>query len=315
MKWMSSHITIGNYVFRNRMNAVEIKSSRKTLTDTAMIKLANIKGLLERGIKVGDTVEISLGYNGELHPEFKGYVSSISPKIPFEVSCEDEMWQQKQRTFHKSYESITLKNLLQEMIPEGNFEVPDITLAPFRINKDVKSVAMVLEQLKKEYGIDIYYRNQTLFAGLAYTENLGTVNYSFQRAPKQESLTFKTASDVKIKVKAINISPDNKKTTYELGDNEGETHTLHFYNKTEAEIKQLVAAKINLMKYDGYRGKFKAKGIPRPVHSMIAKLIDSKYPERESECFIDTVVTRYDGSGGFSRDLELGRSASFKLLE
>lgn len=313
-KVMNSVVTIGNFVFKQRVNSVQIVSSRKNLSNTATIKLANLKGLLEREIKVGDAVVIELGYDGVLNVEFEGYVSKTNPNIPFEVECEDEMWQLKQRTFHKSYASVSLKNLLLEMIPGADVQVPDITLSPFRISQDVKSVFEVLEKLKSEYGIDIFYRRKTLVAGLAYSQSLGTVNYSLERNCKGNKLSFKKKEDVKIKVKAINISPDNKRTTYELGDTDGETRTLHFYNKKESEIKEIVKSKINLMKYDGYSGSIMAFGIPVVDHGVIARIIDVKYPERETSVYIDEVTTTYDGSNGFKREIELGRSATSNLI-
>jgi hypothetical protein len=86
-----------------------IKAGR-TFTDTATIKLPKAiyyydgNGILKpvehlgNFIKVGDKVEIRLGYNRQLFTEFTGYVAR-SPRIniPYELICEDEMWQLKEK--------------------------------------------------------------------------------------------------------------------------------------------------------------------------------------------------------------------------
>ena len=115
-KVMNSHIEIGTFVFRDRINSVTTKSSWKALADTASIKLPNLKRLAdgkraEDLIHVGDTVVIKLGYDGKLQNEFTGYVSSIKPTIPLEIICEDEMWQLKRRTVTQSWRSVKLREV------------------------------------------------------------------------------------------------------------------------------------------------------------------------------------------------------------
>ena len=310
--YMSCYIEIGKYIFRN-VNSVRIESSWKELTSRATIKLPNIKRLLEKDIKNGDEVLIRLGYNGELKDEFVGYVASVSPKIPLEIMCEDEMWKLKQKTVSHSWRSVKLKDVLKTLVPDATIECPDVTLSPFRLDK--VTVAMALEKLKDEYMLVVYFRNKKLFVGLAYNEkSLGEVNYHFQKNAMMSSLVFKKKEDIKIKVKAISIMPDNTRIEYEAGDPDGGQHTVHFYNHTKAELQALVKEKINRMKFDGYRGSFKAFGIPLPQHGMVANMMDDRYPERAGSFFIDGVTTDY-GADGFRREVELGRSANSTLIE
>ena len=87
MVWMSSYITIGDYIFRH-VNSINIQSDMNNISDTCTIKLPNVKGMLEKKIKPGQFVTVSIGYDDNLVQEFTGYVATISPKIPLEIVCE-----------------------------------------------------------------------------------------------------------------------------------------------------------------------------------------------------------------------------------
>ncbi len=307
---MYSHITIGNFVLENQVHSVKIQSSRKSMGDKATIEIANLEARLESEIKYGSPVTIRLGYDEELYTEFTGYVSSVSPKIPLIIECEDEMYQLKRQSVEpKSWRSVKLKDLINYIVPGANIDTYDITLSPFRIEKTIVNKAEAMQKLKDEFGLDVYYRDKQLYVGLAYKEDMGIVYHHFQKNAIMDSLIYKRKEDLKILIKAISINQKNEKTEIEVGDKNGETHTLHFYNKTKTELEQLAKEKLELMKYDGYRGKFKAFGQPVVKHGMIEDLADDKYTERAGRYFVDSVETTYDGSGGFKRNIELGRKA------
>ncbi len=314
MHSMSSYINIGKRTFQ-RCNSVQIKSSRKTITDTAIVKLANVKALLDdpnKRINVGDAIEISLGYNGNNNLEFTGYVAEIMPTTPIELRCEDEMWKLKQETISKSWESVKLVDVLKFLVSDINTtECPDITLAPFRLDKVSKAKA--LEKIKEEYCLDIYFRDKKLYAGLAYNETGSKrVVYHFQKnvpgSAQQSGLIYKRKTDIKIKVKGISLTHDNKKIEVNVGDEDGETHTLHFFNLTEAELRHQATSKIDLMKYDGYRGVLKAFGLPLIKHGDVAVLQNGKYPDMAGSFFVDAADVDYN-IGGFRRTVELGKKA------
>jgi hypothetical protein len=320
MFWMTSHITIGNFELKDLVHSVKIESSRKTFGDRATIQLANLEGRLDKDIKYGSPVVIRLGYIGyPMQTEFVGYVASVKPSIPLEIICEDEMYQYKRQAIEpKSWASVSLKALVNYIAPGANITVHDITLSPFRIDKSVKSRAEALQKIKDEFGLDVYFRGKQLFVGIPYSEQVGDVYHSFNymdgnRASanaKMDSLEFKRKEDIRIKIKAISINQSNQKTEVEVGDKDGETHTLHFYNLTKVELEQMALSKIDLLKYEGYKGKFIGFGLPYATHGMVDHLSDIRFPERASNCFIDSVTTTYDGSGGYKRSIELGRRSS-----
>lgn len=311
---MNSHITIGNYVFKTgKTNSVKITSSRKVIGDTAVIKLPNYRSgstKLDSLISEGDVVIIKLGYDEIYNVEFEGYVSEIKPSTPLEIICEDEIWNLKQEQVSMSWKKTSLHNVLRYLVPDATIECLDIDLSPFRLDKVSKAEA--LAKIKREFGLDVYFRNKKLYVGFAYQEKgVKEVRYNFQKnVPKGDSLTYKTKKGVKIKVKAISILKNNKRIEAEVGDKDGELRTLHFYNITsQSDLKKIAEEKLDLLKYDGYRGKMKAKGVPFVTHSARAELNSDKFPDRKGKYFIDEVITSYDGSG-FKRELEIGKKAS-----
>lgn len=306
---MVANITIGNYVFKY-VNSYEVKRSWKTIIQTATIKLPNINGLIE-AIKVGDNVTIQSGYDELMFTEFVGYVSEITPNIPVEIKCECGMWKLKQENVSKAWRTTSLQEVVTFLVPDVQTECPAITLAPFRLDKVSKAKA--LQKLKDEYMLTVYFRLDKLFVGLAYTEkNLPTVNYLFRTEGANaniDGLTFKNANDTKLKVKAISLLPNNKQLKKEYGDEDGNTTTLHYYNKTEAELDVLAKEQIQRLKYDGYKGTFKTKALPYIDHGYTANIKDAKYPDKQQSVFVDAVTVTY-GPDGYNRLIEAGRRAS-----
>lgn len=311
-------VTIGTLKF-NYVHSIDIKSSWKTLNDVCEIQLPNQKDMLAaiNSMEAGAAVTVKLGYDGDLHTEFEGYLKSVSASQPYTITCWDGMWNLAQQEVTMSWESTTLKEVVQYLVGDATVsDIPSVTLAPFKLNRVTKAAA--LQKLKDEYGLVAYFRGTKLYVGLAYYEQgLGEYVYHFEKnvQKKGNSLIFKRAEDVKVKVKGISILPDNTKVEVNAGDSDGELRTLHFYDLTEAELKQQVEDKINLLKYSGYRGSFMGKGVPRPVHGGTAKLLSDVYPERNGSYLIDDVHTTFNGQSGFSRKVTVGRLADSTLIQ
>lgn len=312
MKWMHSSVEIGPNVFPH-VNSIKFKQSRKDLIQRATILLPNIKSKvkLEDAVKVGQKVYISVGYDEFMFEEFSGYVSQIIPTRPFRIEVEDEMWQHKYDVINKSWKSVKLAEVLQFLVPNAEVNCQDITLTNFAITR--VSTAKALEQIKDTYGLDVYYKRDKLYVGLAYLDGeTRSVIYHLQKnCLEGKDLEFKRKEDVKIKIRAIGFTPENKKIEVVYPNDNLETYeerTLTFYDKTEAELMAIAKERINDFIYDGYRGTIKSFGRPLAQHGMVADIRDDKYPEREAKVFIDSVNTTYSAKG-FRRDIELGRRA------
>jgi len=314
----SSYIEVGNYVFRT-CHAVTIKSSWKTLGDTCTIQLPNFKELLSKGdlIKGGDPVIVKLGYDEVMEEEFVGYVTSVSSSSPYTIECMDALYPLTRESVTMSWDTTTLKDVVKYLVPDATTtQIPDITLTGFRLNRVTKAAA--LQKLKDEYGLVAYFRGKTLYVGLAYGETgVGTVVYHFEKnIPREQSgLKFVKAADMRIKVKGISMMPNNTKIEVDGGDDDGEIRTIHHYNKSQSELKALVDDALAKLKYDGLRGTLNTKGLPRAKHGQVAEMHSDVYPEKTGDYFIDSVITTFNGSSGYSRALEIGRKASAALAQ
>jgi hypothetical protein len=309
MKAMNAHISIGEYEF-HYVHRVAVESSWKTLGDTCTIELPNVQGLLEKQVKPGMPVIVRLGYDGVYSEDFRGYVSAVKPSTPTTITCQDEMWKLRQDTISMSWRSTTLAEVVRYIAPNAIVTVPGITLAPFRLDKVTRAEA--LQVVKEQYGLAVFFRGPELYVGLPYGIDSPPEEYLYhmqRNVASFGSLEFRRADDVKVKVLAISIRPDNSRIEVELGDKEGEQHTLHFFNLSQAELKQQAEQKMALLKFDGYKGSMVAFGLPNAQHSGVAALEDGRYPERGGRYYIDDVKVSY-GPGGYRRELTLGKRAA-----
>lgn len=311
---LSCKINIGRYTF-SHVNHVKIDSGRSSLDDKAIIRLPQKYDgqYLASVINQGDPVEIYLGYDGEMKLEFTGYVTTVNPNIPVEIVCIDAMYQLKREKPTAATKTGTLKEVIEYLVPGVEAEVPVINLKDFKIDGK-GSVAYALTKLKQNYGLDVYYRGSKLFVGLAYTDsqavNSETVYYNLQKNVINPQLNFRKIADVKIKVKAISILPDNTKIEAESGDADGALKTIHYYNlTTKAELQQQADETLKHLKYEGFEGSITTFGVPFCTHGQVADITDPRFDTRKGRHFIEKVVTTF-GTGGFRRQVYLGKKAS-----
>ena len=323
MKLLRSQITINGYYF-DFVNEVEVNSSWDMVTDTAKIiipKKLTFEGKpivagLNSLFKRGDPVEINLGYGETLHNVFSGYISAIKPKLPIEITCDDQMYLLKKKLVNpKAYKSITLKDLLTELVGttlpfETNF---NMLMENFRIGSNL-TVAQVLEEIRKTYGVVSFVREGKLYVGFAYLEKLRK-EHKFENVVSTDDLEYRRLDDIKLKVKATSITTGDKKKKrieVELGDPDGETRTLHYYNKTEEQLRQIAGQELIKLRYEGYFGSFEAFGEPFARHSDVAIVIDQKVPEREGKYLIKSVNYTF-GQSGYRQKIQLDRKISGQL--
>lgn len=324
---LTCKIIIGDYNF-DFANEIEITSSWKELSDRCTLKLPNSAVLIkeqasgqstriqeefsfEQRFRVGLPVEIHLGYDFDNKLEFQGYISKIKPNTPFEIECEDEMYQLKRQPTITSAYSGTLKGILQKYFSSSKIseKIPDMVLSNFIINK--ATPAQLLQSLKENYGLCAYFKNKVLYVGMPYVpfETLTPTKYHFQRNVilEKDNLTYRKADDVKIKVKAVSILRNNARVEAEVGDEEGETRTLHTYNEPDkSKLKAWAESQLPLLKYEGYTGSIEAFGVPFLRHSETVEFYDERYAERKKQVyFTDKIVTKW-GMDGFHRTIDIG---------
>jgi hypothetical protein len=306
-------IRIGSLRF-DYVNDISIESSWKNFTDTCTITLPrNLKlrdKQLPQIIKVGDSVTVSFGYNDKLREEFTGFVSALKPGTPFQVICEDAMWQFKRKALTKQWSNVSLQEVVNYIMQQNGVSYPvravKSNLGKFTILKATGS--QVFDELRKAYGLYSFFRNGELIIGLPYDPDRATKHkYEFKRNIIDADLQYAAADDLPIKVKAISNQPDGKKRTFET-PGEGAIRTMNFYNLSQSELEAAADRELKRLKFDGYRGSLSAFGVPAVEHGDIAQITDPDYPERSGSYYIDA-VTKSFGVGGNRRKVTLGPKA------
>jgi hypothetical protein len=317
---LSAEVWIGKYKF-TRIHDIEIERSGKTLEDIARIKLPTTALLTRAGeyatevetakvFKVGDTVMIRLGYNGNLRTEFEGYVSKVKSSERVEVECMDAVWLLRQKNCKQSWRNTDLKSVI-EFIVHGtgvklHANVPVIQFEQFYLRN--VNAAAALYELKQKYGLLIYMEedNQTLFVGLAYPQSKDTIIYGMGDNIAGHDLEFVQADNVKLKIKAILLLKNNTRKEAEYGDPDGELKTIHFYTlKSGESLETLAKAEAEKYKFNGYRGTLTGFLEPQVKRGQTARIRDTRYPEHNGDYLVDKVVTTF-GTGGARRKVSLG---------
>jgi hypothetical protein len=314
---VGTYINIGGFKFPYVVET-ETESSWENLTDKCQLRIprkirwGNISWFDgERLFRQGDKVTVQHGYDGSLKTVFTGYLSRIKPGSIIGFTCEDEMYKLKGAPITASYKSISLRQLLTNHLPVGvQFQCPDVELGQFRITK--ASLAQVLEELKKTYGLHSWFRDGKLYSGLAYWPELRST-HTFTLGLDiidHDSLEYWRKDEIKIKVTGISMLPNNTKIEVQDGDADGEQRTLHYYNLTESELKARVAEELDRLRVDGFTGSFTVFGTPLVRHGDIIDLKDPRGFKGNSpgQYFVKR-VTYTGGVNGLRQTIELDGQA------
>ena len=316
MLTLKSNITIGDYTY-NGVVEFNAQSTWETLTDTASItfprkvewqgkELATGDSPL---IRRGDPVLVELGYDQGSDViyraiVFRGFVTSIHATIPIVVDCEDAAWLLKQQTLKKSYKDAQLSDLLKDLLPSTvPSEGPQVRLGPFRISN--ATPAMVFEKIREKYFLKSWFRAGKMYCGFAYLPALQSRHtIRFDQHVVENDLKYVNEEDVKISLKIISVSPDNKKTEYQFGDPDGEVRTVYYYDKNASDVNHMGSQEIERLRYTGYRGSLTIFGDPFVQHGDVLDIHDPFYPERDGSYLVKSVEISF-GSGGFRQLLTL----------
>ena len=243
----------------DKVASVEITRDIETLTDTCVLQLpkkVKWQGESTLPIKRGDEVTVWLGYDGDLQFAFRGFITTLGLKTPTTITCEDYMFRLKQREAKKlTYKDATIGQILKDQKLGIGYKVfGEQSIGQYRVTADTLSA--LLGQLKDHAGVRSFIRIEddepVLYSGVLFERG---------KSPKQvfatglnliddTQLKVQNAADVKIKVKAVSLMPNNKKIRVEVGDTDGETRTLHTYNKQEAELKAWAKQELERLKRD-----------------------------------------------------------------
>lgn len=290
---------------------VRITGDNTTLQDTCTIELprnAHWEGSEKIPLRRGDQVKVWLGYDGELTLRFIGYIQEVGANTPTRLTVLDSMFLLRQRSAKKkTYPNAKLKDVLKDQMPSDlKWEAAhDVELGTYRVT--ATTVAGVLEDLKSNYGVesvmvidgvDAKMMSYTVYPGMrkkAMTAEEGKNIIS-------DSLTYRRREDVQVKVDGISIQADGSRITYSEG--EGETHTIHRYGLTLAQLKVVVKDEIERLKWEGLSGRYETFGEP-----VVGRLdvVDVKKQNIDPGRYQVKGVDVEFGIGGYRQRVELGR--------
>jgi hypothetical protein len=264
-----------------------IDSSYENLTDSGSVlmpKALRFEGRpVQEIFRRGDPIEIYQGYSypdgdgfiTEIPRVFKGHITTIKPSEPMELGVEDEMFLFKQFSFNWSTPKAKLSEVINKVIAQSGRSIPldlhfDMEVGKYRATN--ATGAMIFEHLRSNYGVQIFFRDGILNVGFAYKpENAREVNFDFGRnIIDEDGLEYQLAENIRIKIKAVSITKDNKKIEVEAGDPDGEIRTLHTYNMPEKDLRAWAEREILKYKYEGYAGGFSSFALPFTRHGDLA---------------------------------------------
>lgn len=296
----------------DKVAEVEITRDMDTLTDLCVLKLpkkVRWQGERKMPLKRGDEVTVWLGYDGDLQFAFRGFITTIGLKNPVEIHCEDYMFRLKTQDARKlTYKAATIEQVLRDQQLGVKLQVfGEQRIGQFRVTAN--TVTELLGQLKDQGGIRSFFRidggEPVLHCGVLFERDTACrqVFATGMNLIDDAQLEVQNAADVKIKVRAVSLLPDNKRIRVDVGDADGQRRTLHTYNKTQPELKAWAEQELTRLKRDGLTGSFTTFGAV-----LIDKLdnigikIDG---ERKGIYQVQKNVIKY-GMDGFRQEITLG---------
>lgn len=268
------------------------------------------------------------------YERFSGYIAKIKNQTPIELECKDNMYAIQQSSVEdKAWDitgSFTLEKFLKQLMKASTFnDVNNFTIKTdnyeHRIGKFFTkhyTIAMVLDDLRKHYHFESFFRGNELHCGIIryYPEERVTHQFEFQKNIISNNMDYQRANDVRIGIIAKSIvkfelvgtnSAGKKKTKHSqlevrVGDQDGELRTLFFWGVTSTDdLKKQAEAKLPFIKYEGFRGSFTTFGLPYVKHGDIAQIVNKKLPEMNGKYLIKEVQTTCSSTGGLRQTIAL----------
>jgi hypothetical protein len=299
---LTSKINIADRWRFNGMVAVEVVSTWDALTDTATLTVPKKIQWEDKPLvfsdnpilKKGNPLSINVGLNGRNAEWFNGYITAIHAGKETTIDCQDAMFLLKKGTFTKSYEKAKLSQILKDMMPKSvPFEVvADYDLGQLRISN--ATPAQVLEQLRQDYFVRVFFRDGKMYAGLSVVPKLQKTHRL--NLVIDNNLEYINKDEVKILIKGVIMDAKNKKETIEVGDKDGETRTIHKYNISKAEMKRLCEQELERLRYSGFRGSFTTFIEPFINHGDIVYLPKLYDVDTEGGYLVKKVTRSFDGT-------------------
>ena len=315
---MSWNIRIGG--FRLKMvEKVSIKRSVELLSDTATITLPGTvfnKAInIEDKIKVGDDVEIKLGYNDNLKEEFKGYLKAIKTDGgSLTLELEDDIYLFRKSVKDEEMKNASVKNILANICSQvGGFSVScdyDFSYDKFVINN--ATGYDVLKKIQDEASPNIYLKDKVLHVHPQYAEIFGEARYDFSRNIERDGtdLKYKSEDERKLLVVVEGTDETGATVSVEKGTTGGDKMTLKLPGvSSKSSLEQKAQSVLDQKVYTGYEGSFQSWIIPYVDAGYKVAITDPDYDIKNGTYYVISVETTFSKDGGV-RKITLGKKIS-----
>ena len=311
---MDYDIKVGNYRLR-LIDSVKVMRSVEQLSDTAQVVLPgtvfNRAIEVEDYLKVGDPVEIRLGYDGELETEFKGYLKSIKTDDgSITLECEDELYQWDKAVNDKEYKKVKLSALLEDVasqIGSGYTVQCDFDFTYDKFNTYRAKGLDVLKKIQEETKANIWFDGQTLHVQSQYAQASGqTVMFDFAKNIESSDLKYRKASDRNVEVEVSFTNEKGEIKTKKYGNPGGLSIKKEAFGVPEDGLQAIAENEYNLWCYDGYEGSFTGWLVPFVKPTDAVSLHDADYEYKDGTYYVIGTELSFSKDGG-KRTLKLGR--------
>lgn len=306
-------IKIGKYLLKT-LSSVKISSSVLNLSDTAVItlpgKCLNRWKKIEEKIKVGDEVEIALGYDDNVKIEFKGYLNSVSREgNSLALHCVDALFLLKKTVPNKEYKQVSLKYFLSDILKQVDESISVDCDYDYVMSKMVVFHSTALDVLKKiheECKANIWFEDKVLHVHPVYSVTKGskTVIYDTQLNVQSNELKWVDKADKKVQIEVVFNKPDGKQVKEVFGNEGGEKITKYVSGDSKNSMRLAAESEYKLWNYSGFEGTFTGWLIPRTIAGDCVVIRDE---DREEGKYYVTGIEIDFGQSGAKRKVTLGR--------
>ena len=295
---------------------VSIKRSVELLADTATVTLPatvfNKTISIEDKIKVGDAVEIELGYNDDLKTEFKGYLKSIKTDGgSLTLELEDDIYLFRKSVKDEEMKDASVKKILENICSQvGGFSVScdyDFTYDKFVINN--ATGYDVLKKIQDEASPNIYLKDKVLHVHPQYAEIFGEARYDFGKNIEREGtdLKYKSEDERKFLIVVEGTDETGATVSVEKGTTGGDKMTLKLPGvSSKSSLEQKAQSVLDQKVYTGYEGSFQSWLIPYVDAGYKVAITDPDYEVKNGTYYVISVETTFSKDGGV-RKVTLGK--------
>jgi hypothetical protein len=310
-----------------------VEKSASGLKDKATIELPLAKGLANKEkpldtvanwLKEGERVRIFCKYEklGEIWEtdEFTGYVMRIHPTVPAKIECQDSSYLMERTELNESFKNTSIKAVVQRLLNLTNakfnsslklaFEVQDIPVQnQFRASNT--NCLFALDSIRKNYGLQAYFKNDTLYVGLAYTRlsNTRNVKVNLRGQIVNHDLVYTTDDSQKLVITAIGFNQKGlqRKVTVPDGVRSGFDRKITLVNpkrQSEEALRNWAKAQLGKKRFEGFTGSVTCFLIPEIYPNDTIEIIDEDNLERNGNYLVE--ATKLTKGKGIRRVITIG---------